>query len=272
MKTFIVLALIAYVSAASLPSAERQVIQEWQIQPRLEADEDKIVGGYDAKLGWFPFIVSMRYRSSRFHFCGGTIIKGNRVLTAAHCTNGQSASQLDVAGGQLRKNSDTDDGREQIIRVSSIAQHKSYNPSTTNYDFAVLRLSSSFSLNSYVYTAKLGSTSVGKTVYVAGWGALSEGGSSPNTLQYLSLPVISNSECDNNYGSGAITDAMMCAGYMRSSGKDSCQGDSGGPLTVGSGTSATVVGVVSWGYGCARYGYPGVYAKVSKVQSWINGI
>lgn len=62
----------------------------------------------------------MRYKSNRFHFCGGTIIKGNRVLTAAHCTNGQSASQLNVAGGQLRKNSDTDDGYEQIISVSSM--------------------------------------------------------------------------------------------------------------------------------------------------------
>lgn len=140
---------------------------------------------------------------------------------------------------------------ELITQYFNSAQHGSYNSRTTNYDFAVLRLSKSFNFNNYVDKATLGSKTnidAGTTVYVAGWGALSEGGSSPNRLQYLSLPIISNSECAKNYGSSAITNQMICAGYMKG-GKDSCQGDSGGPLTTGIHDYATVIGVVSWGYG-----------------------
>lgn len=270
MKLFIVLALIACVSAFRLPPAYKQIKRDWQMQPRtMDEDGDKIVGGSTSgnQADW-PFIISLRVASSNFHFCGGTIIKSNRVVTAAHCTDGQSASSMEVAGGQLTKNNDYDDN-EQIIRVSSYSQHWSYNPSTTNYDFSVLRLSKSFSTNNNVAAIGMGSCKAGDQVYVLGWGATSEGGSSPNKLKFLSIPVISRTECNKAY-SGSITDVMVCAGHLNKSGEDSCQGDSGGPLTRGFGKSATLVGVVSWGYGCARYGYPGVYAEVSKVQSWLS--
>ena len=77
-----------------------------------------------------------------------------------------------------------------------------------------------------------------------------------------------SNQCNQNYN-GAITSSMICAGYTQG-GKDSCQGDSGGPLVCQSGYNAVIVGVVSWGYGCAYAGYPGVYARVTTFLPWIK--
>lgn len=59
---------------------------------------------------------------------------------------------------------------------------------------------------------------------------------------------------------------MFCAGDILKGGIDSCQGDSGGPLAQ----NGVLTGVVSWGFECARPGYPGVYARVGALQSWIQ--
>merc|ERR1712020_602505 len=109
-----------------------------------------------------------------------------------------------------------------------------------------------------------------KTMTVSGWGATSQGGSQAQVLMSV-VPGVSNAKCQQAYGESSITDAMMCAGRDEG-GIDSCQGDSGGPLTFTSGTPAReyIVGVVSWGYGCAVAGYPGVYARVTHVSDWIN--
>ena len=135
-----------------------------------------------------------------------------------------------------------------IIFSFNSNQHGSYSSSTTNYDFSVLTLKTSLKYNSYVKSIGLASSGqdpVGVNALTSGWGATSEGGSGSYNLKSISLPILSNSECDNNYGSGSITSQMICAGYMYKSGSDSCQGDSGGPLVYNN----RLVGVVSWGYG-----------------------
>merc|ERR1712006_38726 len=86
---------------------------------------------------------------------------------------------------------------------------------------------------------------------VTGWGTTSEGGSLARVLQKVSVPVVSDDDCRDAYGSSQIADSMICAG-LDAGGKDSCQGDSGGPFMCGFGLD----GVVSWGYGCAQPGYP----------------
>ncbi|KAF5266057.1 hypothetical protein FOXYS1_3125, partial [Fusarium oxysporum] len=68
------------------------------------------------------------------------------------------------------------------------------------------------------------------------------------------------------YGTSAITNQMFCAG-VSSGGKDSCQGDSGGPIVD---SSKTLIGAVSWGNGCARPNYSGVYASVGALRSFID--
>merc|ERR1712189_154770 len=103
-----------------------------------------------------------------------------------------------------------------------------------------------------------------RTTSVSGWGTTSEGGSLGKTLMKVTVPVVSDDDCRDAYGVSEIADSMICAG-LEQGGKDSCQGDSGGPFMCGSQLS----GVVSWGYGCAEPGYPGVYTQTSYFISWL---
>merc|ERR1711974_280318 len=105
----------------------------------------------------------------------------------------------------------------------------------------------------------------GTTCTVSGWGTTSEGGSLARILQKVDVPVVSDKSCRKSYSTSQIADSMICAGFEQG-GKDSCQGDSGGPFMCGNQLS----GVVSWGYGCAEAGYPGVYTQTSYFVDWVN--
>lgn len=107
-------------------------------------------------------------------------------------------------------------------------------------------------------------TAVGTNARVSGWGATSEGGPGSATLLAVYKPVVSNAACNAAYN-GGITDGMICAGVPEG-GRDACQGDSGGPLTAGN----IVIGIVSWGQGCARPNFFGVYARVAHYRNWID--
>ena len=100
------------------------------------------------------------------------------------------------------------------------------------------------------------------TALVSGWGTLTEGGATPTILQKVEVPIVSDAECRDYYGYYSVSDSMICAGEK---GHDSCQGDSGGPMVCG----GFLCGIVSWGYGCARPGNPGVYTEVSYFVDWI---
>lgn len=152
--------------------------------------------------------------------------------------------------------------------VSSIAQNPNYNSRNVDYDISLLILSESFSYESAVQPVRLPSQDqyvpAGANALVSGWGTTSEGGSSPVQLRYTDVPVIGLTDCRNAYGYSTITDRMLCAGYT-SGGQDACQGDSGGPLVA----NGEQIGIVSWGYGCARPNYPGVYASVPNLRYYI---
>ena len=103
---------------------------------------------------------------------------------------------------------------------------------------------------------------------VTGWGDLTRGGSQPDILQEVTVRTQSTEQCRGQYGQNKISDNMICAAKP---GKDSCWGDSGGPLAVqGQGGEFRQVGVVSFGRGCARPGYPGVYTRVTSFLPWIR--
>jgi trypsin len=97
-------------------------------------------------------------------------------------------------------------------------------------------------------------------------GDVTDGGDDSVTLRKVDVPVVSRATCRNNYSTSAITDRMFCAGLTQG-GKDSCQGDSGGPVVS---SSKQLLGVVSFGYGCAIAGKPGVYSRIGALSSFVT--
>ncbi|XP_063290685.1 trypsin isoform X2 [Pelobates fuscus] len=224
----------------------------------FENDDDKIVGGYTCKKNSVPYQVSL---NSGYHFCGGSLISNQWVVSAAHCYK----SSIQVRLGE--HNIAVSEGTEQFINSAKVIKHASYNSRTLDNDIMLIKLSSSATLNSNVKAVALpsGCAAAGTTCLISGWGnTLSSGTNYPDLLQCLDAPILTDSQCTNSYP-GEITKNMFCAGFL-AGGKDSCQGDSGGPVVC----NGQLQGVVSWGYGCAQRNYPGVYTKVCNFSSWIK--
>ena len=231
----------------------------------------KIVGGENAQQGEIPYIVSLR-GSSGSHFCGGSLISQKWVLTAAHCVRGGTVKEIWV--GMLDQKNTA--GVEKI-KPARIIAHEKYNSGSMENDFALIELSqnSSFApvaLNQVEINLDDSTDAAPIMSMTAGWGATKESSYTlPNMLQKVSVPLVSTKACNATEAyNGQIKDSMICAG-LKAGGKDSCQGDSGGPLVVtNEDGSHLLVGVVSWGQGCARANKYGVYSKVNVAIEWIN--
>jgi trypsin len=146
--------------------------------------------------------------------------------------------------------------------------HKKYNTYTLENDIALIRISKPFPTdNKNIMAIKLSNTTFneGTACNVTGWGKTNTSRPElPNNLQYVEVPIIPPEKCSDNY-SYNIYNGMLCAG-CNEGGRDSCQGDSGGPLQC----EGYLVGIVSWGHGCALAVYPGVYSDVSFFAKWIS--
>lgn len=243
--------------------------------PQYFITENRIVGGTQAQEGEFPFIVSLQAKSwwsNNFsHFCGGSIISDEWILTAAHCVEGGYLNNGRIVAGLYQLKNDTNAEKFTPVKV---IKHPRWNSKTMDYDFALVKLDGKTSyppikLDNIPHITQ----KVGVTYTVAGWGTTSEGGSISNTLMKVDVPFVTREVCQKAYEENKyeITQSMLCAGYPEG-GKDSCQGDSGGPLVYLTKTSKNyyLVGVVSWGIGCARPHKYGVYGKVSEVVNWIK--
>ncbi|XP_062955320.1 cationic trypsin-3-like isoform X2 [Cynocephalus volans] len=242
MKTFIFLAFLG--AAVALP---------------INDDDDKIVGGYTCTKNSVPYQASLSSSSS--HFCGGSLIDAQWVVSAAHCYK----SKIQVRLGE--HNIAVVEGTEQFINSAKVIKHPKFNSYTLDNDIMLIKLSSAATLNSEVSTISLPSScaSSGTKCLISGWGnTLSSGTNYPDLLQCLEAPILSDSSCQKAYP-GEITSNMICVGYLEG-GKDSCQGDSGGPVAC----NGELQGIVSWGYGCAQKNNPGVYTKVCNYVSWIQ--
>ena len=223
----------------------------------------RIVGGEESGEREYPWMVSLR--SPPGAVCGGSLLGDQWVLTAAHCTPPHlSPAQLSVHLGDDRPLA----GHQ--LTVSRIVLHPQYEPDTSNYDFSLVKLSTrlQFGGPAELRPVCLPETDradySGQTGLVTGWGVTQEGGAqlAPG-LREVNVTVMSGQDCRDltDYPAHSITPAMLCAGEP-GGGRDSCQGDSGGPLTTqDQDGNLRIIGVVSWGRGCARPNLPGVYSR-----------
>jgi secreted trypsin-like serine protease len=224
-----------------------------------------ILGGGPAN-GRNPFQVALLDRdipnNSAAQYCGGSLIRGNIVVTAAHCSNFVRAAQVQVLTG-----TEMLDGSGTRHDVERITIHPRYNSTSMESDVAVWRLANNAE-NQSLATLALDDGEVGSKLWATGWGALIEGGSGPVQLQSVEVPLVDRQNCnDANSYDGQISERMLCAGFD-AGGEDACEGDSGGPLARGS----VLVGITSWGTGCGRPNLFGVYTRVSdpSIRSFIK--
>ncbi|KAI8123773.1 Trypsin delta/gamma [Lucilia cuprina] len=230
------------------------------IQSMVPLPDGRIVGGDPTHISKYPHQISMRYNGR--HRCGGSVYASNVIVSAAHCVaGGVDASKLSIVAGSTYLNNVTWE-----LPVDKYIIHENYKTSNNDYDVAILTLKGHFPFNEFIQPIALAKSrpEAGTEVTVTGWGTLTEGGSIPNQLQEVHINYVDNSVCKKSYPL-QLTDRMLCA-RVDGGGKDACQGDSGGPLILNN----ELLGVVSWGIGCARKSFPGVYASVPQLYEWIE--
>ncbi|QFZ22677.1 S1 family peptidase [Saccharothrix syringae] len=220
-----------------------------------------VVGGSRVSTSTYPWVVYLA-TSSGGQFCGGTLVGATKVVTAAHCVSGRSASSTRV----VHRRDDKQSTAGTVATVSRIWVHPSYRTASSGYDVAVLTLGTSLP-SPYLPLATPSDTALyaaGTNATILGWGTTSSGGSASRYLLGATVPVTSDATCRTAYSNYSAT-AMVCAGYPQG-GVDTCQGDSGGPLVAG----GKLIGATSFGRGCAQAGYPGVYSRIATYYSEIT--
>lgn len=231
----------------------------------FDTAEGRIVGGADADIAALPWQVAVM-DGQYIQYCGGSIIAAQWVLTAAHC---EVAVGDRIGAGHSKLSTMRTTG--QIRSVAQVITYPGFVSPEYGKDIALLKLNAPLDLSGANAKAIPLATEADATYFatgsvatVSGWGTLRSNGSSPNTLQRVDVDVSSASAVRSAYGT-LSSDQLGAA----RSGKDSCQGDSGGPFIVKKNGTPILAGVVSWGEGCARAGYPGMYARVASFNSWI---
>ena len=208
-----------------------------------------VVGGAPVEGTGFAWVVRLSVG------CDGALVAPRVVLTAAHCLDGAGPVRVTAGSSDLRAGI--------TVGTTAVRRAPGYSPVTQREDWVVLRLDRRLNLPTLALTPS-GAYDRG-TFTVLGWGSTAEGGPQQRYLRAATVPFVTDARCAAAYGDlGFVAGEMLCAGDLRRGGVDTCQGDSGGPMVRPDGSGGWVqVGIVSWGNGCGRAGYPGVYTRVS---------
>jgi secreted trypsin-like serine protease len=233
-----------------------------------------VEGGAAASTQTFPWAVALKPTLVPLSFCGGVLVTPTKVVTAGHCVEPFLAvpSLLHVVAG--RDKMSTKDGTE--VAVRRVWRHPGYSTFTfhgeTGYrnDIAVLTLSSALPFGTLRVAApdQTGLYQPGTVARILGWGTTAETKLDGGVLRTATVPVISDGQCGDpaSYGATYDTGQYTCAGDFDQGGVDTCQFDSGTPLVI----DGVVAGITSWGVGCGRPHFPGLYTRVTTFSNEIS--
>ncbi|XP_018356826.1 PREDICTED: uncharacterized protein LOC108757046 isoform X3 [Trachymyrmex septentrionalis] len=248
----------------------------------FDSDEDlifqKVVHGSIAPKGTYPWQASIRVRghSRSNHWCGAVIISPLHVLTAAHCLEGYNKGTYFVRAGDY--NTDINEGTEIEANIEDYYVHEEFRKGhRMNNDIALVLLKGlGIPLGKDIMPICLPAENAeyppGLNCTISGFGSIETGKTTQSkNLRYGWVPLLDQSICRASYvyGEGAISDGMMCAGYL-DEGIDTCDGDSGGPLACYYNGAFNLYGITSWGQHCGKANRPGVYVRVAYYRRWID--
>lgn len=252
-------------------------------RPQVETQSDvKIVGGKLADPAEVPYLVAVakKHNNSLRQFCGGTLIDQRIVLTAAHCVDnflGSPDFNIYVGFGIVDANNLND--AKKFVRVRNIRVHEDFDVGLHVNDIALLYLddydASSFSLKPELLALNTEAKTVAEAKFLtaSGFGnTTSFGFIADRRLRKVDVKPVSTTDCKSYYETrSSIDERIICAGRMEEGGYDTCTGDSGGPLVgISNDGEPVLVGVTSWGEGCALERKPGIYANVTTYLPWIE--
>uniref|UniRef100_A0A8C4P723 Peptidase S1 domain-containing protein n=1 Tax=Dromaius novaehollandiae TaxID=8790 RepID=A0A8C4P723_DRONO len=232
----------------------------------------RIIGGEEAVPYSWPWQVSIQISDE--HICGGAVLAKEWVVTAAHCFNSKMTlstnSKFPGTGGFWQSYTGG---------FCAMCTEMIFNKTTMDCDIALVRLAEPLEFNHYVrpvcLPAKEEAVQPSRVCVVTGWGAHAGDREKGKKLHQLEVPILVLDTCQSYYINlpSKVTQKMICAGFPLEEGKDSCTGDSGGPLVCPSEDDSgfyTLNGITSWGLGCGKKSYPGVYTNVGVFVDWIK--
>lgn len=245
------------------------IAHSFALYPLNDKVDGRILGGIEAPDHAHPYQVSLQ-RSS--HTCGGSIIADKFILTAAHCVDSAPPSAMRVLAGTNSASNNNGEGDGVWVGCERFFISEQFNRTTMFADIALIKLSEPLPLNDLnIKTIDLPESDHQdpKIMSVTGWGYTSNGAwTIPDRLQQIKLPTITIEDCRQTMAeagaSWIITDSHICTLHDKLD-HGVCNGDSGGPLVY----NATVRGVVSWGFPCAR-GRPDAFTRVYPFVDWIK--